>query len=61
MPQATVTGWGTLSSEGNQPTTLQKVNVDTMSNSQCTTGTQYRSALSTAARAGVFGVCGSAV
>merc|ERR1712083_351586 len=32
---AIVTGWGTLSSGGSQPTTLQEVTVPTMSNTQC--------------------------
>lgn len=33
---ATVTGWGTLSFGGEQPSKLNEVNVETMSNSQCT-------------------------
>merc|ERR1712066_233803 len=33
---ATVTGWGTLSSGGSQPNLLQKVDVNTMTNSACT-------------------------
>jgi len=32
---ATVSGWGTLSQGGSQPSVLQKVNVNTMSNNQC--------------------------
>merc|ERR1712121_35019 len=32
---ATVTGWGTLSSGGSQPNTLQEVNVNVRSNTQC--------------------------
>jgi len=32
---ATVTGWGTLSSGGSQPSTLQEVDVSTMTNGQC--------------------------
>lgn len=32
---ATVTGWGTLSSGGSQPNILQKVDVNTMTNAQC--------------------------
>ena len=40
---ATVTGWGTLYSGGSQPSKLQKVDVDTMSNSVCGgTSTAYR-------------------
>jgi len=38
---ATVTGWGTTSFLGSQPNILQKVNVNTMSNTQCTTNTVY--------------------
>jgi len=34
--QATVTGWGTLQSGGSQPNVLYEVDVDTQSNSQCT-------------------------
>merc|ERR1719317_714564 len=33
---ATVTGWGTLSSGGSQPNILQKVDVNTMTNTECT-------------------------
>jgi len=32
---ATVTGWGTLASGGSQPNILQKVDVNTMTNAQC--------------------------
>ena len=32
---ATVTGWGTLSSGGNQPTTLQEVDVTVTTNAEC--------------------------
>jgi len=32
---ATVTGWGTLSSGGSQPSILQKVDVNTMTNAKC--------------------------
>lgn len=32
---ATVTGWGTLSSGGSQPNILQKVDVNTITNAQC--------------------------
>merc|ERR1719384_59704 len=38
---ATVSGWGTLYSGGPQPSILQKVNVPTMSNGQCTTNSAY--------------------
>jgi len=34
--EATVTGWGTLQSGGIQPEVLQEVDVDTMSNEECT-------------------------
>jgi len=40
---ATVTGWGTLSSGGSQPNVLYEVNVDTMTNAACTSGTSYSS------------------
>jgi len=40
---ATVSGWGTLYSGGPQPSILQKVNVPTMSNGQCTTNSAYSS------------------
>jgi len=33
---ATVSGWGTLSQGGSQPSVLQEVNVNTMTNAQCT-------------------------
>jgi len=35
--QAVVSGWGTQSESGSQPSTLLEVNVDTMTNAQCTT------------------------
>ena len=40
---ATVTGWGTLSSGGNQPATLQEVDVTVQTNAQCAQayGSQY--------------------
>merc|ERR1711872_987316 len=34
-PNATVSGWGTLSSGGNQPTVLNEVDVTVQSNAQC--------------------------
>jgi len=34
--EAVVSGWGTLSSGGNQPTVLHEATINTMSNSQCT-------------------------
>ena len=41
---ATVTGWGTLFSNGPQPSVLHEVDVDTKSNSQCTSSaTAYSS------------------
>jgi len=38
---ATVTGWGRLREGGSWPDILQEVNVNTMTNSQCTTNTDY--------------------
>ena len=32
---ATVSGWGTLTSGGNQPSTLQEVDVTVTTNAQC--------------------------
>jgi len=41
---STVTGWGTFSSGGGStPDTLYEVDVDTITNTACTTGTQYTS------------------
>ena len=42
--QSTVTGWGTLASGSNQiPRTLFEVDVDTITNTACTTNTLYSS------------------
>jgi len=42
--QSVVSGWGTLSSGGSQPSTLREVTVQTMSNAQCTgSSTAYSS------------------
>ena len=41
--EATVTGWGTFASGSNEvPKTLNEVDVDTISNTACTTNTLYR-------------------